>query len=271
MLIRESELSAGIFDSSTLHKNAAQTQIRTVTRYELEIFHTDTGKSYMDGIARPARRGMLLCAKPGATRRSDLPVRCSFIRIDAEAAAREGLAPLLSALPAFTYIEDTEEADELIALFSKLASHPETDDSTAAHVRANALFLDILYRCHRLCTRSVKGTDEHHVPDIVHAAYEYINAHFCEECSLEQIASAVNLSPNHLHALFHRARGETPHVCVMRKRIGKAKKMIAAGQISMQDIATRTGFCSQSHFNKAFKAHTGMTPRQFRNQFFEEY
>jgi AraC-like DNA-binding protein len=271
MFRSESELGSGIFDSTTLHKNASQTQPRTVARYELEIFHTDTGKSYMNGVGHAARRGMLLCAKPGAIRHSDLPVRCSFIRLDAEAAAREGLVPLLCSLPDYTYVESPEEADELIALFSKLASHTETGEDIAARVRANALLLDILYRFHRICTRSTAPIASRPVPDVVHTAHEYINAHFCEECSLHQIAAAVNLSPNHLHALYRRAFGETPYACVIRKRIDKAKKMIAAGQISMPDIAAETGFCSQSHFNKVFKAHAGLTPREFRNQFFEEY
>lgn len=271
MLIPGSELASGIFDSTTLHKNSKQTQLRTVMRYELEIFQNDTGKSYMNGIGHATRRGVLLCAKPGAVRRSDLPVLCSFIRIDAEAAEREGLSPLLATLPDFTDIEDAEEADELIALFSKLASHHEANDDVAGCVRANALFLDILYRCHRICHRASDSKATHPVPDVVHAAHEYINAHFCEECSLHRISEAVNLSPNHLHTLFRRAFGETPYACVTRKRIAKAKKMIAAGQSPMPIIAAETGFCSQSHFNKVFKAQTGMTPREFRNQFFEEY
>ena len=92
-----------------------------------------------------------------------------------------------------------------------------------------------------------------------------------ESCSLDRIAHEVNLSPNYLHTAFKEAFGETPYAYVTRKRIEKAKRLIAAGRESMLTIALETGFCSQSHFNKVFKAHTGMTPKEYRNSIVDIY
>lgn len=272
MFERETELACGIFDSAILRKNQTQTPPRTVTHYELEVFHTDTGKSYVGESCHAVRRGMLLFAKPGMTRRSELPVRCGYIRLSPEAAAREGLLPLLDALPTFVYIDHDEKTDEMVALFSQLAVHMiDAPPDAVGNVRINAILLDILYRLHRICSRIPEQPLSRPASDMLQSAREYINEHFTERCSLRDIADAVSVSPNYLHTVFHRTFGETPYGYVTKKRIDKAKKLIMAGHHSMIDIAIETGFCSQSHFNKIFKAQTGITPRQFRNGFSDEY
>ena len=272
MLARETELACGIFDSAILRKNQTQTPPRTVTQYELEIFHTDTGKSYIGKQEQSVRRGMLLFAKPGMVRQSVLPVRCGYIRLSPEAAEREGLVPLLASMPPYVYIDNDEKADEMIALYSKLAVHMiDAPSDEVGNVRINAILLDILYRLHRICSRIPEPQLSRPVNDMLHSAREYINEHFTERCSLRDIADAVSVSPNYLHTIFHRTFGETPYGYVTKKRIEKAKKLIMAGHHSMLDIAIETGFCSQSHFNKIFKAQTGITPRQFRDGFSDEY
>ena len=81
MLRTEENIYCSVFDSSIVRRNKRCTSPRIVETYELELFHQNTGVSHINGQAYPARRGMLLCAKPGDTRFSELPVKCSFIRI----------------------------------------------------------------------------------------------------------------------------------------------------------------------------------------------
>ena len=272
MLTPERELSCGIFDSSLLRKKQVKSAPRTVASYELEIFLDDGGVSFMNDESREVRRGMLICAKPGAVRRSDFPVKCAYIRITAQSALREGLTDLLSSLPSYTYIESQSDADEVIALYSKLERRlfAKSEDKLTA-LRANALFLDILYRLHKICGESSDTESAHPVGDPLHAAREYIIEHFAENCSLERIAREVGLSPNYLHTAFKEAFGETPYAYVTGQRIEKAKRLISAGRESMLDIALETGFCSQSHFNKVFKSRTGMTPREYRGSIVDIY
>lgn len=272
MLIPEKDISCGLFDSSLLRKKQTRSLPRTVTCYELEIFLEDGGVSYMNDDHRQVRRGMLLCARPGAVRRSDFPVKCGYIRISKEGAESEGIADLLSSLPSYTYIEDRAEADEVIALYSKLGRRlfgVSADGMTA--LRVNALFLDLLYRLHKICDENTRTESASPVGDSIHAAREFIIEHFSENCSLKKIAAEVNLSPNYLHTSFKEAFGETPYAYVTKMRIEKAKKLIAAGRESMLTIALETGFCSQSHFNKVFKSVTGMTPKEYRASIIDIY
>ena len=272
MLTPEKDISCGIFDSSLLRKSQTKSNPREVASYELEIFLADGGVSFMNDEHREVRRGLLLCAKPGAVRRSDFPVKCAYIRITEGSAEREALSPLLSSLPSYTFIENRAAADEVIALFSKLERRlfGGNEDGLTA-LRANALFLDILYRLHKICGEVTDASSASPVGDPLHAAREYILEHFSESCSLRQIACEVNLSPNYLHTAFKDAFGETPYEYVTKMRIEKAKRLIAAGRESMLTIALETGFCSQSHFNKVFKSRTGLTPKEYRNSIVDIY
>ncbi len=273
MFEKGKEIYSGVFDSSILRKNQARSQNRLVACYELELFHTSTGVSHVDGAVHPVRRGMLLCARPGQVRYSDFPVRCSFIRIMPGDGSNRDVEAILAALPICTYIEDSEALDALLSLFSRLSAHcisSATDVLSA--VRVNSLFLEILYRILRLCGPDGEPTETMPANRAVQDACEYILEHYRgADCSLNGIAAALNLSPNYLHSIFKKATGKTPFAYVTTLRIEQARRLILAGEKSMLEIALETGFCSQSHFNRVFKAETGETPVAYRKKLLDLY
>ena len=83
---------------------------------------------------------------------------------------------------------------------------------------------------------------------------------------LAEIAEALHVSPSYLHATFKRSVGATPARIVTARRIDKAKRLIAAGEKSMLEIALEVGFCSQSHFNKVFLKECGITPATYKKE-----
>ena len=269
MLKSENGMYCGVFDSKIMRKAQTKSADRNVQSYELELFHTQEGVSYVNGIGYATRRGMLLCAKPRQLRHSDFPVCCSFIRVP------PGLDPdiekLLQLLPDCTYLSDDSEIETLMALFTRLsACYIGATESIVNDLRSNYLLMEILYRVSRLCL----GDSEHMagapVSRITREAYEYINENYRGDCSLGMIADAVQISPNHLHVVFARETGMTPFEYVLKKRIAYARRLIMAGDKSMLEIALETGFCSQSHFNKAFRSATGITPVQYRKQMLQQ-
>ncbi|MBQ8357429.1 MAG: helix-turn-helix transcriptional regulator [Clostridia bacterium] len=272
MLLPREELQCGVFDSTVLRGNKAKSPRRRVIHYELELFHKEGGVSHVAGAAYPARRGMLLCAKPGQERYSDFPVRCSYIRIQPR--KDSDIDRLLATAPDCIYMEDEAEAEELLGLFVKLCSLligtvPEREDLNT--LRANAVLLDILYRLGRLWQGSGDVTAKTPIHRLAADAYEYFNEHYAEDCSLKTVAAALHVSPNYLHSVFLREVGVTPFAYVTDKRVRCAKRLIAAGERSMLEIALEVGFCSQSHFNKVFKEQTGMTPAAYRRRLLEQY
>ncbi|MBO5354719.1 MAG: helix-turn-helix transcriptional regulator [Clostridia bacterium] len=270
MYLPKEDLQCGVFDSTILRRGHVKSQDRRVVYYELELFHTAGGTSYVEEGYYPTRRGMLLCAKPGQIRHSDFPVRCSFLRIKAGLDA--DVDRLLSAAPDCFYIEDDDKIEELMGLLAKMGSYSVSSASQELNtMRMNAGLMEILYRCMRLWQGSHETVVEQSVNQIVRDAYEYINENFSGDCALKDIANALHISPNHLHTMFRQSTGSTPYETVSQRRIEKAKKLIVTGEMTMSQIALETGFCSQSHFNKVFKEKTGQTPIAYRRSLLEEY
>jgi AraC-like DNA-binding protein len=215
---------------------------------------------------------MLICAKPSQLRHSEFPVRCSFIRIFVTKRTEGELSTLLCALPDSAYIEDETISDDILALLSRLGSFfTATKFSQSAEVLINALFYDILYKLVSAIGGNADQSESSSLSRIAREAYEYINENYKSDCSLKTISEAINVSPNHLHTVFTESFGITPYEHTVNKRIDKAKKLIMQKNSSMLEIALELGFCSQSHFNRIFKAQTGETPSAFRRRIFENY
>ena len=270
MLRPNQDIYCGLFDSSITRQNTPRSRERRVCQYEIELFHAASGVSHVDSKKYPVKRGMLLFAKPGQIRYSDFPVKCSFIRVAPEADPQ--ITDILNSLPTCVYLEDNEEIEKLLGKFAKLGSaFLGFQGLDSEDLSINAMFFDILYRCKLSADKSLVEKSGAPANQTVRAVYEYINEHFCSDCSLSTLAAAVHVSPNYLHVLFKSVVGMTPFEYAMKKRIEMAQRMIMAGEKSMLEISIETGFCSQSHFNKTFKAHTGQTPAQYRQSLIDKY
>ncbi|UGQ24861.1 AraC family transcriptional regulator [Acinetobacter calcoaceticus] len=81
--------------------------------------------------------------------------------------------------------------------------------------------------------------------------------------SLEELAQQVGLSRYTIIRLFKANVGLTPHAFQINLKINQARAQLKQG-IPLAELAVNLGFSDQSHFHKAFKAHTGITPRQFQ-------
>jgi AraC family transcriptional regulator len=82
--------------------------------------------------------------------------------------------------------------------------------------------------------------------------------------SLTTIARTVGRHPVYVARAFREAFGCTIGTYVRRARIQRAEAALAGSTESLAQIAARLGFCDQSHFSKAFRRETGMSPAQFR-------
>ena len=270
MIKEVTKIQCGIFDSALLRLGHLQSQEREVVCYELELFVEDAGTSFIDGVRHPVRRGMLLRAKPGQIRYSLFPVRCYFICLFV--GADEDMEATIAAFPECFYIEDEGDIEELTSLFARLSSHTTSSFSSDWRtMRINADLTAILYKCMRLHQPTSEGDEGDSGGRLVRDAYEYIAENFTRPLPLAEIAEALHVSPSYLHATFKRSVGATPAQIVTARRIDKAKRLIAAGEKSMLEIALEVGFCSQSHFNKVFLKECGITPATYKKELGRSY
>ena len=74
----------------------------------------------------------------------------------------------------------------------------------------------------------------------------------------------AGLSVFHFARTFTRAMGVSPHRYVSRMRLENAMAEIAAGKLSLAEIAFNAGFSSQASFTRAFYRLSGLTPGEYR-------
>ena len=92
---------------------------------------------------------------------------------------------------------------------------------------------------------------------------DYLEAHYAEAVSLEQLAALVQRHPRQLIEAFLRAYGVPPHTYLLQRRVREAKRRLLQGQ-ALADVALDLGFYDQAHFNGVFRRFTGVTPGRFR-------
>ena len=95
-------------------------------------------------------------------------------------------------------------------------------------------------------------------------AIAYIQEHFAEPISLDDLAAMASLSPYYFTRLFTRETGQTPHQYLLSVRINSARFLLKSSPLSVKKIGFACGFTSESSFSAAFRKRTGQTPGQYR-------
>ena len=95
---------------------------------------------------------------------------------------------------------------------------------------------------------------------------EYLEEHYTEKFSLEELSEKFFLSKYHLVREFKKYYGITPNQYVISKRIILAKKLLRFSRDTLEDISLKCGFYDASYFNKQFKKSEGISASDFRKK-----
>ncbi len=99
-------------------------------------------------------------------------------------------------------------------------------------------------------------------------AIDYIQIHLHEQILICDIASATGLNDTYLCTLFKKEMKISLASYIRSKRIELAQNLLKFSDYAAVDISNYLAFSSHSHFISVFKKETGMTPREYRNQYF---
>ena len=102
-------------------------------------------------------------------------------------------------------------------------------------------------------------------------AMDYIYYHLHERITVNDVASAVSLSPNYLNHLFTVERGQSIQKYISGRKIDAAKNMLMYSDYTVTQISAILAYSSVSHFISSFKKATGKTPRDFSRKNFRKH
>ena len=154
-----------------------------------------------------------------------------------------------------------EHSKEITSIYKRLALiHNQPSRRTLADLQLSKLLYLV---CADASSYEFQKLEEYTPTDKTLA---YINNHYMENITLEELACNVHLSRHYLVHLFKSETGFTPFEYIMTTRLEQAKRMLAFTQLSVADIASECGFDSSSYFCRRFRAAFGKTPKSFRDE-----
>ena len=98
-------------------------------------------------------------------------------------------------------------------------------------------------------------------------AKQYINEHYAEPLTLDQIGQIVGLNPSYFSNIFRKENGCTFTEYLTEIRMKNARQLITDTDLEIIEIAEQTGFHDMKYFSRCFRKITGMTPSAYRKLF----
>ncbi|APY08565.1 AraC family transcriptional regulator [Winogradskyella sp. J14-2] len=96
--------------------------------------------------------------------------------------------------------------------------------------------------------------------------FKYVNEHFRDHISLDDIANKVSMTVPAFCRYFKKVTGKTFTKLVNEYRVVHATKLLTESQMSITEISFECGFNNFSHFNKLFKEFTGKSASKYRSE-----
>jgi len=93
---------------------------------------------------------------------------------------------------------------------------------------------------------------------------DYIQANYMQNITLKQLAGLYFVNEKYLGRTFKKETGQSVHEYLNRIRMDKAAHLLVHTTKPILDVALECGFGSLSHFIRTFKAHTTLTPTDYR-------
>jgi PAS domain S-box-containing protein len=115
--------------------------------------------------------------------------------------------------------------------------------------------------------------DTNGTPDPVYAEFagviDHINRHYAQPIQIEQLARMMSLSISQFERRFKQIFQEAPVRFIVKIRVNEACKLRVNTRQPVAWIARATGFFDQSYFSKQFSRRMGMSPRQYREKYYQ--
>lgn len=159
---------------------------------------------------------------------------------------------------------DKINADFSLCLENIIKENTERKNSYKDFIKAEIYkIIALLYRYD-----VIKNPESFFTPneiDKILPVLHYIDSHYSEKLSLDDLSSLLNFNKSHFCRIFKKCVNASPFDYINFVRISKAEKILVCDeQKTVSDISEETGFASSAYFIKIFKRYKSCTPAQYR-------
>lgn len=141
---------------------------------------------------------------------------------------------------------------------------PEQMQKIVSDLEATVVYIKELF-AKVMQVRDARTTE--HNSDVVENAKKYISENYHdEELTLNTVAHEVNVSPNHLSAMFSQKTGQTFVKYLTDVRMHRAKELLKCTSKRSNEICEEVGYRDPHYFSHLFKKNVGCSPIQYRER-----
>ncbi len=225
--------------------------------FEFGLCLEGQGMFFIDNMMIPFAQGNISIIPPGiphfAQSLDTHPSLWLFIAVDTSVI---GDIPV-SVLPSIIYDKSTEQLLRLVA--------EELDSKSDGYMQVIRNLFNILFiRAGRLNADGQTFFNYGEGLPEVYPAIEYITQHYPDDISIESLASLCNMSLTHFRRKFAAVTGMSPLRYLLIMRLRMASRLLHMSDRRISDIALDVGYNTLSSFNRHFKDHYKMSPKDYR-------
>ena len=114
-------------------------------------------------------------------------------------------------------------------------------------------------------TKELHGLAKKLQSPLIRCIVQHINLKIYEPIKVATLAREFYISESALRRNFKNEMGMTNIDYITTRKVEEAKVLLQSG-LPISDTAKRLSYYDMSHFHRAFKKHTGITPQQFKNE-----
>ncbi|ANY66649.1 AraC family transcriptional regulator [Paenibacillus sp. BIHB 4019] len=131
-------------------------------------------------------------------------------------------------------------------------------------LRVKELFLGIMHQVFVGCKHRESGGSDY-PPDkkAIEEAVSYINGHYMDPLTLDELSELHAMSPKRFSYFFHKYTGFRPIDYVIHYRMERASELLKIGEFPIGDIAGSVGYSNPLYFSRIFKKKFGLSPSAY--------
>lgn len=123
-----------------------------------------------------------------------------------------------------------------------------------------------------LLLKIAEAADEKALPvAMIEGLDSYIRENVSEEISNTELGAIFGYHPFYISNLLKASKGQTLRQYIIAYRLKLAKRLLELTDKSVSEIAEECGFTDASYFTKTFRTAFGLTPKDYRNGFKEDF
>ena len=161
--------------------------------------------------------------------------------------------------------EDFEESVEIYRLLKrKLLKKDYRFKETVAKSYLRIIQCNVLQRFHEEGGRAALEKPMGRKEELFGLFLDQVKQYYMETRSIAFYAEKLHVTAKYLSSVVHEVSGTYAQDWVYQYVLLEAKSLLRTDGVSIKDVSIRLNFANQSFFAKFFKAHTGMTPKEYR-------